>query len=349
MSNTNVNVNVLNTSAPNNSAIFAEKVAYKYYAIKGHASLLACERDQIFMLKDAAGIGYVLRFTNPVEDLLVANFQTEAMLHVAKVDTDIPVPRIIKTIDDEAEVLVQMENGQTSLVRMISFLDGVPLSNVSTHSPEQRRGMAHNLARLDIALRRFHHPAEGHKLQWDLKHASGLRAMLTDIGDIEGRMLATQGLDAFERFALPVFPKLRCQVIHNDLNYSNVMVDEKDHNTITGIIDFGDMVLAPLINEVGVAAAYHVDDSDDPLALVAEFLATYHQVIPLESVELEILYDLIVARLVTTLVITESRAKQYPGNRDYILRNNQAARKGLKRLEKIGRDDGRAYLQDVCD
>jgi hydroxylysine kinase len=48
-------------------------------------------------------------------------------------------------------------------------------------------------------------------------------------------------------------------------------------------------------------------------------------------------------------VITESRAKRYPDNRDYILRNNQAARQGLKRLEKIGRDEGRAYLRDVCD
>jgi len=348
MSNTKFNVNVLNTLAPNNSATFAEKVAYEYYAIQGHASLLVCERDQIFMLKDSAGIGYVLRFTNPAEDHLVANFQTEAMLHVAKVDSGIPVPRIIKTIDDKAEVLVQMENGQTSLVRMISFLTGIPLSKISTHSPEQRRGMAHSLARLDLALRGFFHPASGHELQWDLKHASSLRAMLPDIDDTEGRALATQGLDAFEYFALPMFPKLRCQVIHNDLNYSNVMVDENDHSRITGIIDFGDMVLAPLINEVGVAASYHVDDSDDPLALVAEFLAAYHQVVPLDSAELEILYDLIVGRLVMTLVITESRAKWYPDNRDYILRNNQAARQGLKRLAKIGRDEGGKYLRHVC-
>jgi Ser/Thr protein kinase RdoA (MazF antagonist) len=172
--------------------------------------------------------------------------------------------------------------------------------------------------------------------------------MLPDIDDTEGRALATQGLDAFEYFALPMFPKLRCQVIHNDLNYSNVMVDENDHSRITGIIDFGDMVLAPLINEVGVAASYHVDDSDDPLALVAEFLAAYHQVVPLDSAELEILYDLIVGRLVMTLVITESRAKWYPDNRDYILRNNQAARQGLKRLAKIGRDEGGKYLRHVC-
>ena len=338
---------VLNTSAPNNSAAFAEMIAQQYYGIQASASLLACERDQIFALKGCAGSGYVLRFTNPAEDHLIANFQTEAMLHVARVSPDLPLPRIIKSVDDQAEVLVQMEDGRTSLVRMISFLSGQPLAKVSTRTPEQRREMAQNLARLDLALRSFFHPAAGHELQWDLKQASGLRELLADIDDLEARTLATRGLDAFERYALPIFPKLRGQVIHNDLNYSNVMVDESDHSRITGIIDFGDMVYAPLINELGVAASYHLDESDDPLASAAEFVAAYHQVLPLESVELEILYDLIVARLVMTVAITEWRAKRYPHNRDYILRNNPAARRGLKNLANISREEGQAYFRQA--
>ncbi len=339
---------VLNTSAPANSIEFAQRVASQYYGIEATANLLACERDQIFLLKNASGKRFVLRFTNPAEDRLIANFQTAAMLHVAQVDSELPLPRIVKSIDHQNEILVEMENGQTSLVRVISFLDGQTLSKVTTRSTEQRREIARCLARLDLALRGFFHPAAGHKILWDLKHAAELRELFSYIDDVEVRALASNGLDAFEQYVVPVMPKLRGQVIHNDLNFSNVMVDSQDHCKISGVIDFGDMVYAPLINELAVAASYQLDESDDPLSTVAEFVAAYHQVVPLEQAELEVLYDLIVARLVMTVAITEYRAKRYPHNRDYILRNNPAAVRGLQRLARIGREQGRNTLLKAC-
>lgn len=343
-----VSARSLSTSAPHNTVAFAEEVARKHYKIIGAATLLACERDQIFALKDADGERYVMRFTNPSEDRQVSNFQTEAMLHVAYVAPDYPVPRIIRSVNDEAEVLVVMADGQTSLVRMITFLPGVPMASVPDRSAQQRRNMGRCLAQLDLALRGFFHPAAGHELLWDLKRAANLRDLLPHISDTAGRKLATSALDDFERFALPQLPKLRGQVIHNDLNFSNVMVDESDHAEITGILDFGDMVYGPLINELGVACSYQLSDSDDPLATVAEFLGAYHQTLPLEPAELDILFDLIRARLVMTVCITEWRAALYPENRDYILRNNPGAWRGLNRLAPIGRDSGRAYLRDAC-
>jgi len=122
------NIHVLSTSAPNNSSAYAEEVARRYYGIDGAASLLACERDQIFSLQDDQGGRYILRFTNPSEDRQVTNFQTEAMLHIALVDPGLPVPRVIMSLDDEAEVLVAMDDSQVSVARVISFLPGVPLA-----------------------------------------------------------------------------------------------------------------------------------------------------------------------------------------------------------------------------
>ena len=59
-----------------------------------------------------------------------------------------------------------------------------------------------------------------------------------------------------------------------------------------------------------MACSYQLDDSCDPLATVVEFVEAYHQVLPLERAELDILYDLIRARLVMTVAITEWRAAE---------------------------------------
>ena len=54
--------------------------------------------------------------------------------------------------------------------------------------------------------------------------------------------------------------------------------------------------------------------------------------------ELDLLYDLITARMVTTLTITAWRAALYPDNAPYILRNAPSARAGLAAFRALGRD-----------
>jgi Ser/Thr protein kinase RdoA (MazF antagonist) len=69
--------------------------------------------------------------------------------------------------------------------------------------------------------------------------------------------------DWLAHFMQQVQPRLgglRHQVIHNDLNPYNVLVDPQDHITTVGLIDFGDMVQAPLINELAVACSYQLSE-----------------------------------------------------------------------------------------
>ena len=64
---------------------------------------------------------------------------------------------------------------------------------------------------------------------------------------------------------LPRLAALRAQVIHNDYHLYNVLVAPDDQaRIVTGIIDFGDMVHAPLVGEVATAAAFHMAGSADP-------------------------------------------------------------------------------------
>ena len=81
-----------------------------------------------------------------------------------------------------------------------------------------------------------------------------------------------------------------------------MLIDPKSRR-VTGLIDFGDMIRAPLICDVAIAAAYLRSGSDDPLELIAPFLAAYDAVRPLREPEIALLFDLVRARLATTITI----------------------------------------------
>lgn len=146
----------------------------------------------------------------------------------------------------------------------------------------------------------------------------------------------------------PALPGLRAQAIHNDLNLYNVLVDPRDHDVIAGILDFGDMVRAPLVNDLAVAASYQLEPGADPLAPAIRFAAAYHAVSPLQEAELDVLFDLMMARLAMVVAIGGWRAARYPDNADYILRNNALSWARLQACDGIARDAARQRLRAAC-
>ena len=341
--------NLFNSSAPDNSASFTIKLAKQFYGLNVISTqLLACERDQIFLLTTLDGTRCVWRYTHPGEERSVSDFQTQIMLHISKHAPNLPIPHVFPSLTGASEILVTMENGQQSVVRLISFIQGSPIANFGTCSTALRQSMACNLAQIDVALKDFNHTAQHHRLLWDIQHILELRDLQHHVQDEELGKLIAEGFDNFEQHVLPVYPSLRKQVIHNDLNYSNTLVENIESTELLGIIDFGDAIYGPLIQELGVAAAYHVVDNENPLTAVLELVTCFHQINPLQKEELAILFDLIVARCVMTIVITAWRATLYPSNRDYILRNHAASVKGLKRLSAFGRSSGQQALSSAC-
>ena len=100
------------------------------------------------------------------------------------------------------------------------------------------------------------------------------------------------------------------------------------------MIDFGDMVYAPLINDPAVAAAYQTVSCADLFLGTADILKGYHSVNPLQEQELDLLPSLVVNRIAMTAIISEWRAKEHPKNQDYILGNINRTWEVLNRLHK---------------
>jgi hydroxylysine kinase len=329
------------TPAPQLDRAVAEALALERFAIAGTARPLTSERDLNFRIATADGRDYVLKVANAAEDPAVLDFQEQALAHIAAADPDLPVPRVVRTAHGAG-----VTRHEGLLVRLLTWLDGTMLYEAS-RTPALRADLGAMHARLGVALKAFDHPAADYPLMWDLKGAADLRALLPHaLGG--GRDLAERALSRFETRVAPALAGLRSQVIHNDLNFHNVVVAADHPERIGGILDFGDMVKSPLICDVAVAAAYHVRGDDRPLADAAEYVAAYHAVSPLTDLEVEVLADLIVARLAMAVLISGWRAAVHPENRDYILRNEPRARRGLEALDRLSSDEAAEILRRAC-
>jgi hydroxylysine kinase len=338
---------IMNTTAPLIDEDEATALVTRVFGIDGRAQLLTSERDRNFCVTAGDGRAFVLKVTNSAEDPAVSNFQTSALRHIATASPDLPVPRVLPSLEGAFETTVRVAAGSDHIIRLLTYLVGEPLYRTQA-TQLQTENLGRCLASLGLALRDFRHPAAAHDILWDLKGASRLRPYLVHIADDRRRALADASLARFETDILARLPSFRAQVVHNDFNPHNVLVDARDPTHVTGVLDFGDMVETPLVNEVAVAASYHVE-GPDPLERTVAFVGAYHAVSPLRAEEVDILFDLIALRQTMTVAITEWRSTLYPDNRAYILRNQPRAAAALDILDRIGRVAGAARLRQACD
>ncbi|WBV41393.1 phosphotransferase [Pseudoroseomonas cervicalis] len=339
---------VLDQPAPPAGPEEAAALARDAFGLDAEARPLTGERDRNFRLTTAAGRDYALRIIHPAEPAEVSDFQSRALLHVAEAAPDLPVPRLHWPRGGAAPEALWTPpgGGPACRVRLLDYLPGRPLYQAAP-GPAQRGALGAMLARLDQALAGFRHPGEGHALMWDIQHALRLRPLLAQLPDAADRALADDVLARFERHAVPLLPGLRPQVIHNDFNPHNILTDPADDRRITGIIDFGDMVRAPMVQDLATAAAYQVAAEGHPLEGPAQLARAFHAVCPLWPEEVEILADLIATRLAVAVTISGWRAAKQPENAPYILRNYPRSLSGLRRLGALGRAEAQSYFREA--
>jgi hydroxylysine kinase len=333
----------LSTTAPNLSPEEVRALVRRLYGIDGSVQSLAGERDQNCRIETADGRRFVLKISNPSEPAAIVDFQIAALEHIARVSPEQPVPRVVRTLEGNAHGSIELTAGQRTRVRMLTWLDGIQIRETK-RTAAQRRAMGTGLAALNRALLGFAHPGAAHDLLWNVSAAHRLAGKLEGIVDAKRRALAGAFMTRFTEHVLPRLGSLRQQVIHNDYHLYNVLVAPDDEARIVGIIDFGDMLHAPLVGEVATAAAFHMVGNDDPFEGPAQFVAAYHASLPLTGVEQDIVADLMATRYLITVLISEWRAARYPENRAYIMRHNPAAWEGLSHMAGVSRATARDRL-----
>lgn len=283
----------------------AERVAElieSEYALSGALTRIHTEKDDTFRLDTRRG-RYLVKIAPAAEDMNIVNLQSAAMVHLEQHAPDIPAQRLIRGVRQQVETPVRDQDGRSRVLRVLSYLDGVLLHDAGA-SAEQFRLVGRNLARLDAALASFRHPRESRLLLWDLDHFMHVRALVDYVDDPTHRDIAHWIFDRFDRHVVPVLKDLETQTIHGDFSPFNVLVDPAAAEFVSGIIDFGDLMRAPILFELSVVAANLIGiDAGDPWASAAEVVGGYRQVHPVEPDVVELLAITAPARLLLRALV----------------------------------------------
>jgi 4-aminobutyrate aminotransferase-like enzyme/Ser/Thr protein kinase RdoA (MazF antagonist) len=319
---------------PTFSVADVEAIVYKNYGLSGAVRELPGERDQNFQISTKNSLEYVLKIANPAEDGEVLVFQNQVLDRLAEREPSLAIPRLVTSGLRDPIIRVADKAGDHYYARLLTYLPGFPLADVTTERGQLHENLGRFLGRLDRALTGYWHPAANRPLQWSVNRATKVIGQRIDhIRDVENRAIVEYFLADFESRVVPLLPSLRSGVIHNDGNDYNVLVtlDEDGHQEISGVIDFGDLIYGPYVYEPAVAAAYAILDEDDILTTAVRVIKGYHEEFPLLADEVELLFTLICIRLCTSVTLASVQKELVPDN-EYLTISEQAAWNTLSQL-----------------
>ncbi|MCO4811373.1 MAG: phosphotransferase [Gammaproteobacteria bacterium] len=313
------------------------------FGLAGDFSPLVSERDQNFLMQTGTGEKFVVKVTSGAQGAAATDFQIEALLHLEKAP-DLRVPRVYRTLAGKASGHIG-DGARTYRLRVVTWVDGDPLESqpldIATSGTFGRA-----LARLDAGLAAYSHPGENPPLLWDLQRLTELRNLTENITDLSVRERVAGVINDFEKRVLPIAETLRSQVIHADANPGNILLTDEG----IGFIDFGDMMKAPLVFDVAIAASYLRVFGTEPLRFIVPFVTAYHSITPLKSLEADLLFDLVCARLAMTVTLLYwrlSARREDDPYRQKALADEAGAERYLALLDSLGRTAFRQKLDFI--
>ena len=339
----------LHANPPQFMAEVIADIALEHYNLRGALKTLYSERDQNFYLRQDDGTGFMLKIANEVEDPAIIDCQIKLFDHLAKIDPTLPTPRVIRSKDGQDSIHLAAvskdsgkKDGNKYIFYVLSFLEGELAHNIPMTQPIAS-DIGKMLARLGVAMRGFFHPATGDRgLLWDMRIVRQYIPFLAELPAIKigGKTLADVAKKQIEEFStrtLSRLDSLRAQVIHGDIHEHNLIMDKTSH-AITGLIDFGDVIHAPLVFDIADSVCDFLNKPERIETMMCPLVAGYSKVTKLEDEEVALIYDIALMRMVTALVVNVWRAARTPNEENYLHAATEGTIKVVEMLQAMGRD-----------
>lgn len=335
--------------APPISPAEAARTALHLFGLEASAHSLPGEYDDNFHLVASDSRAFVLKIMHSAREESFVDMQCRALAHLAERAPQLTLPRVTPTRSGQPFARRTVEDGSDRLVWLLTFLPGITFAASRPHSPDLLASLGRFLARMDVALLDFSHPAASRELKWDLARSLDAREFLSEVRNPGRYSLAERFLDLFEAEALPRFPQLRRSAIYGDANDHNVLVSPPLPlpRRVVGVIDFGDMHIGFTVGEAAIAAAYAVLGKADPLSAAAAVLAAYHQVYPLNEDEIAVFFPFLCARLAVSVINSAYRHALLPED-PYVTVSEGPAWEALERLARIHPRFARYTFRAAC-
>ncbi len=338
----------LRANAPCLSTDLVEQFARQHFGLEGKIEPLYSERDQNLCLREKNSAAWVLKIANIAEDSDIIDCQIETLRHIERVDPTLPVPRVRLTCDNATTARITAEDNCAHIFYVLSYLDG-RIAGTRDQNTKLYRDIGAMVARLGLAMRGYFHPAAGNReLLWDIRMAPQFLPQIGLLERLEHRHIAERVLINLRDKVIPRLESLRAQLVHADVHEHNLILSNDPTAKIAGIIDFGDMIHGPLVFDVANTIA---DFALDParLEIVPEaVISAYHAVTPLEEVEIDLIFDLVSARLLLTPLTNAVRRHETPHEPNYMAEYGERAIAVCLAMEKIGRQTFTDRLRQAC-
>ncbi len=320
---------------------FAEKITTELYGFQTKAKALVGEYDENFHLVSNQG-EFILKIMHPQTQLEMIDLQISALEHLAKKAPELCAPKALRSKSNKTIETIQTPEGPR-LVWLVSYIPGKLYADVKPHDAKLLGSLGSVLAQFDKALLDFEHPAAKRDLKWDLSKAGWITNHLEAISNSSQRQQIEGILKNYQDIQ-PLFSQVRSSVVHNDANDYNILVE---NHQVKSLIDFGDMLYTPTINNLAIAAAYALMGQDNPIEALAAMVKGYHAVLPLSETELELLFRLIQTRLAVS-VTNSAIQKQLRPDDPYVVISEKPAWDLLEKLSKISPRLVYYQLREAC-
>jgi Ser/Thr protein kinase RdoA (MazF antagonist) len=277
-----------------------EQIATDWFGMVGESSPLPGYTDENTKIVDQNGGTVLLRISPSDRDPDEIAFCQVVI--AATADLEVGTPAIVPTIGGDGWAI--LNDGR--IAHMYTWVDGTPFSEVGcpAHLVGEIGAVAGSMVCCLRVVQAWQRPPG---FQWEITGAGEVvRDQMVFVDDGRSRDLIGRVLDRFDRIDLSLLPR---QVIHNDLNSENLLVRD---DAIVGVIDFADVVESVRIAELAIACAYAMLDQDDPVAVAADVIAGYRSVTEPTAAELDVLLDLILVRLATSVTMSASSDRTNP-------------------------------------
>jgi 4-aminobutyrate aminotransferase-like enzyme/Ser/Thr protein kinase RdoA (MazF antagonist) len=324
----------LRTSPPIVTIAEAERIALETYGLAVSASALSGERDSNFRIRTADGNEFVLKIFDAASDARSIECQVNVLRHLAEQDPTLPVPRLFATLAG-ADTGRTTRDGGDCTTGLLGFMPGQGMRAAAVNDA-LLNDLGANLARLDHALRGFFHPALAQVLAWDVRRLPELVQFADYLSSAALRRCVHSAAGALKE-RLPLLRGLRSQAIHGDCHAGNLLIDPAS-NSVSAILDFGDMIHGPLILEPAVAMSEMLTDEIVPLAALPEILRGYTRHRRLHAAEVDLLYDLINARQAVTILVHAWRSRHDGAGARILEESSATAADALNMLMGEGRE-----------
>ena len=310
------------------------------YGISGTATQLTGERDLNFRIESESG-KFIFKIHDE-KDRAHISAQEAALAAL----TDLMLlqePHTIEAVN--GNTVIDIEGGRIG--RLLTWTEGDLWSNIAEPNAELLNSLGAAVALVDSKLAHLditkYSDALGQPFGWNVTQTTELLGHIDLINNVVDREAVRKVIQHNLENVIPRFPELTMQVIHNDANDNNIVVRE---NSVTSLIDFGDIIIAPRIAGLAVACAY-ILDGDDPILRAVDVVRGYHKAQPLSPLELELLFPLIALRIATSITMAAIQSAADPDN-EYLLVSQEKFTTLVHQLVATSHDLSHYRFRNAC-